>query len=544
MLERDSFNNKRILKTLQNLESRIIRIESFLNFESDSVKSATKYTKKKKDTNDAIEFHIGEFWFSKVGIVVLSIGLAFLLSLSYKEYPAVLPGIIGYVLTVVLYVSSYFFRNTNDYISKYLLGSSIFILFFSTLRMHFFSENPAIQNIFYEFVSLIVVVSISLFISLKNKAVYMTAITLIMAYITALTSPNSYALFSILIIISIITVYIKIKHQWHFLLTAGIILTYLTHFIWFLNNPVLGNKVQLLSEPWSNLIFIMIYIIIFSLANYFRKDHFEEDNHLISNTFFNCSISFSLLTFILFTRFKELENIINYISSFLFLSLAIVSWIKQKSKYATFFYAMFGYAALSIAIISQFKGHNTFVWLCWQSIIVISTAIWFRSKFIILTNFLIYILILLGYIWRVETFDLLSLSFGITAILSARLLNWQKDKLELRTEFMRNAYLFSAFFIFPVTLYKLVPQQYVMISWIGLALLYYTLNKILKNKKYRLMALGTIFLSVIYIFIIGIIQLEDIYRVTSFIVLGIVMIVTSLIYTQLRKKVNKDQKKT
>ncbi|MEJ2054207.1 MAG: DUF2339 domain-containing protein, partial [Calditrichaceae bacterium] len=537
-----SFNNKKIQKKLQDLEKRIGRIESFLEIEADSAKSTNNFKEQKRESNDAIEFQIGEFWLSKVGIVVLSIGFAFLLSLSYKEYPAVLPGIIGYIITIILYISSNFFRKTNENISRYLLGSAIFILFFSTLRMHFFSENPAIQNLLVEFILLIVIVSINLFVSLKNKAVYMTAITLIMAYITALTSPNSYALFFVLTIISALTVYFKIKYQWHHILTFGIILTYFSHFIWFINNPVLGNDIHLLAKPWSNMIFIMAYIIIFSLGNYFRKDKLVEDNYLISATFFNCFLGFSLLTLIVFTRFRELGTIINYIASSLFLGLAIFSWIRQKSKYATFFYAMFGYAALSIAIISQFEQQNTFVWLCWQSLIVISTAIWFRSKYIIVTNFFIYVLILVGYFGRIESFDLLSLSFGLTAIISARLLNWQKDKLELRTEYMRNAYLLSAFLIFPVTLYKLVPQGYVIIAWIGIALGYYILSKILTNKKYRLMALGTLFLSVLYIFIVGIIQLEGVYRVISFIVLGIVLIFTSLIYTQIRKRITTNQK--
>ena len=543
MQESNNFNSKKIQKTLHDLENRIRRIESYLELEADSAKSTIKYQQEKKPPDDAIEFQIGEFWFSKVGIVVLSLGLAFLLSLSYKEYPAILPGIIGYVITVILYISSHFFRKTNDYISKYLLGSSIFIFFFSTLRMHFFSENPVIQNLFLEFIILSFVVLINLFISLKHKALYLTSITLVMAYITALTSPYPHVLFISLAIISGLVVYLKLKFEWHSLFVLGILFTYLSHLIWFMNNPILGNDIHLLNEPQTNLVFLLIYILIFSYGNYLRKNQLKEDSYLISSTFLNCFLGFNLLIIIVFTRFRELEDIINYSSSFLFICLAIIFWIRQKSKYATFFYAMFGYAALSIAIISQFKEQNTYIWLCWQSIVVISTAIWFRSKFIIITNFFIFVIILLGYITQIRTFNLLSLSFGFAALLSARLLNWQKDKLELRTDYMRYAYLISAFIVFPYTLFKLVPHQHVVISWIGIALFYYILSKILNNKKYRLMALGTLLLSVVYIFIIGIIQLQEIYRVISFIVLGIVMIITSIIYTQLRKKADIIQKK-
>ena len=136
----------------------------------------------------------------------------------------------------------------------------------------------------------------------------------------------------------------------------------------------------------------------------------------------------------------------------------------------------------------------------------------------------------------------MSLSFGAAALLSARILNWQKDRLELKTDYMRIAYLLSAFFIFPYALYRLVPEEYVTLSWIIIAFMYYVLSRILNNKKYRLMALGTLLLAVIYIFIIGIIQLEPVYRTASFIVLGIVLIITSLVYTRLRGRSVKKEK--
>jgi len=529
-MQSNNQNNKQIRDYLQSLEQRIKRIEAYLNIETGSDEPEKSDTKIKESNDDAIEFRIGELWFSKVGIVVLSIGLAFLLSLSYKNYPAILPSVIGYIITIVLYTISHLFRKSSEYISKYLLGSSLFILFFSTLRLHFFTENPIIENEFLEFFLLIVVVLISLLISLNRRALYITGISIIMAYISALTSPEA-------------SVFLKIKYQWHGVFILGIVLTYISHLIWFMNNPVLGNDLHLVDHPQSNLMFIFLYLLVFSFGNYFKNDGLEEDNYLISSTFINCFFAFILSILIVFTRFRQLADIVNYTSFIFFLGLSVIFWIKFKSKYATFFYAMFGYAALSIAIISQFEEHNTFVWLCWQSIVVISTAIWFRSKFIIVTNFFIYLIILLGYVTRFDTFNLLSLSFGITALVSARLLNWQKNKLELRTDYMRNAYLISAFIIFPYTLFKLVPYQYIVISWIGIALLYYVLGRILNNKKYRLMALGTLLLSVLYIFVIGIIQLEEVYRVASFIVLGIVLIITSLIYTQLRKKVDGDNKK-
>lgn len=51
------------------------------------------------------------------------------------------------------------------------------------------------------------------------------------------------------------------------------------------------------------------------------------------------------------------------------------------------------------------------------------------------------------------------------------------------------------------------------------------------------MALLTLLLTVFYVFVIGIAKLEPVYRIVSFIVLGIMLLGISLIYTRKRAKV-------
>jgi hypothetical protein len=197
---------------------------------------------------------------------------------------------------------------------------------------------------------------------------------------------------------------------------------------------------------------------------------------------------------------------------------------------------MTGYAALSIAIILQFEKPDFFMWLCWQSLIVVSTAVWFRSKFIIVANFFIFLLMFLAFLVLSGTTSGISLSFGIVALLSARILNWNKDRLELKTEQMRNAYLLTALLIIPYSLYHMVPTGFVAFSWIGVAILYYILSKLLKIVKYRYMSLATFLLTVVYVFVIGITSEETIYKILSFLVLGAALIILSIIYTRNKSK--------
>ena len=305
----------------------------------------------------------------------------------------------------------------------------------------------------------------------------------------------------------------------------------------------MGNELKIISDLPLNLLFILIYNVIYSLS--FQIDKNYEEN-LVSGTgiFINTALGYGLFLLITILSSPSNAQLYNLFASIIFLVFAITFFTKKESRMATFFYAMTGYGALSIAIILQFNKPDYFLWLCWQSILVISTAVWFRSKFIIVANFFIYLLIFLAFLVITGTTGGISLSFGIASLLSARILNWRKDRLELKTEQMRNAYLLTALLIIPYSLYHLFPSGLVAIAWIVVAILYYLLSIILKNIKYRWMSLATFLLTVLYVFVIGITSSETSYKILSFLVLGAALIILSVIYARNRNKSSSiDEKK-
>jgi hypothetical protein len=541
----ENADNKQIIKYLRDLSKRVSQIERTLKI---SPKSPIEPEEQESplptnisEKTDTLEFHIGEYWFAKTGIVVLAIGIAFLLTLPYQDLPPLLPSLFGYFLVLGIFALSYYWREAFSYISSYLVGSGMILLYFTTMRLHFFTISPAVTTKSLELILLLVVVVINFIISIRRKSVYLTSLSLTVGYTTAIAGGNSYFLFTVVTVMSMLAVYFKLKNNWHKLIIYGIILTYITHFIWFLNNPFLGNQITLVSSPNINILFVLLYVLVFSMGNLFRDKDLPEGNTVILSSFINSFGGYSLFLLLTITKFKEYFGIYHLVASSLFLILAILFWILQKSKYSTFFYSIIGYSALSIAIIAQFKEPDSIVWLSWQSLLVITTAIWFRSKFIIVANFIIFIVIFIAYLLTAEIVSIWSLSFGFVALVSARILNWRKDRLELKTELMRNSYLTTAFFLFPYSLYHLMPGAYVALSWVAITLLYYLLSLILKNKKYRWMAHLTLLLTVLYVFIVGLTKLEPVYRVISFLVLGIVLLALSLIYTRMRTRTSSER---
>jgi len=91
-----------------------------------------------------------------------------------------------------------------------------------------------------------------------------------------------------------------------------------------------------------------------------------------------------------------------------------------------------------------------------------------------------------------------------------------------------------AFLVFPYALYHLVPQSYVAVSWVGLAFVYYFLNAVIQNQKYRWMGHATLLLTSVYALFIGIPQLTSTQRVFSFLLLGSALIAVSVVFTRQR----------
>ncbi len=538
-------NLELIIDYLKSLESRVSRLERQLGFLSSDSESKlnipdTLHFHSAANT-DRLELQIGQFWFAKSGIVVLALGIIFLLTFPYKNLPPFIPSLIGFGLVGLLLLLSHHWRSNYKFISQYLFGGSLLLFYFTTLRLYFFSVEPVIKNISVEVTLLLLANIFNLIAAYKRKSSYLCGLGITLLMITALIGNNVYFALSLMFAASVLALFFENKFRWEGFYTFSVLLLYATFFLFFIispvsniKNPISSIEHQSASLPYLSVLSLLVFAMVFSAGNLLRAKSQSEDTSTVVNTLINCCGSYGLFLLLTISKFKDVLPVSHLFASIIFLLIAIVFWVKVKSKYSTFIYSLLAYFALSVAIIAEFTLPNFFIWLCWQSLLVVSTAIWFRSKFIIVANFIIYLLLFIAYLILAGRIGWVSLSFGFVALLSARILNWQKDRLELKTEIMRIAYLTTAFFMFPYALYHLMPEEYVSLSWIGVALFYYLMSKLLNNKKYRLMALFTLVITIVYVLITGITMLDPSYRIVSFMVLGIVLIVTSILYTRFK----------
>ncbi len=528
-------------RRLEQLEARLAALEARLAAPPAAVSAPVTLTAAPPATpvlnEDELEFEVGQKWFANVGIAVLTLAVGFMVSLPYAGLPAGVPSLIGGAAAAGLLLLARHWRQSFARMAGYLRGVAVALLYFATLRLYFFGAAPllATDSVAGRAV-LAFVVAGNLTFAWHQRSPWLAGLALATGYATCLAVDAAGFVLPGLVLLAGLAVTGSLRGRWPGLVLAGLLLNAVTYFLWAANNPVLGRPFQFGVTPALAPVFLLACTLVLGLGPLLRRDGAEEDGLAKSCALLHCAFGYGL--FLLHTLAVHDANFLalHVAASVVFLGLAVMFWVRVQSRVATFLYAMTGYFALSVAIIKAAPVPEVFVWLSLQSVIVVATAVWFRSRFIVVANFLIGAAIVLGYVAVTEHETGISLGFGVVALVSARLLNWQRDRLELKTELMRNAYLLGAFVVFPYALYHLAPVRYAGLAWVGLALFYYAMNLIVRNQKFRWMGHATLLLTTLFLVVVGTSRFEPVYRVLSFLALGTVMVVVSLAFTRMRKR--------
>jgi len=527
---------------LARLEERLARIESHLGLagataEAPVAPAVEPARVPPPGEEGEFEFEVGQKWFARFGILALAVGGAFMLSLPYARLPAAAPSVAGFVVAVGLFALARVWQQSFELVANYVRGAGMALLWFATLRLFFFGAQPALEIDSAGGRALLVLVTgLNFVIAFRRGSPPLATLALTTSGISAVAIGAAWPLVATIVVLAVVVAVVVRRQTWPLLWLTGTVLGPVVYFVWAIGNPVRGGAFHFMAEPRLAPAVFLGSVLVLAAGALLRGN--REDESMLDGVAAALNAAFGYGVFLLHTAAAYPADFVvaHGIASVVFVGLASVFWFRNRSHAATFFYAMTGYAALSMAIIKASAMPNVFVWLSLQSVVVVATAVWFRSRFIIVANFLIYLAVVLGYVVLKERETGISIGFGIVALITARILNWQQDRLELKTELMRNAYLFSAFVIFPYALYHLVPATYVGLAWVGLALVYYALNLIVLSPKYRWMGHATLLLTAPYLVTVGTRRFEPVYRVLSFLVLGTVLLMVSLIFSWLRRR--------
>jgi len=531
-----------IRNEIRRLEQRLNQIEESLAIGDGKAIQSSQLQNTDEETweitapfksEDTVEFRMGEYGLAWIGNIVLLFGIAFLI--QYLKNP-LSSAVVGYLCVGIIYAAAHFSQKSFSRLSKLFSYNSGILLFYVTLRLHFFVSNPLIASKGVALVLLLVVDGILLYQSCKTQWPTKSAIAILFLLFTG--AVGDWLPFAALItaISSAITLFLFYRYGWIKLLFGFIFIIYLFHINWLINNPMIGNIPNLESGPGLSYLGFLSTAIFFSLVAIIQSKEPLSKEFLIATIVWNGFLFSIVLVITTLNYFRQ-----SYITLFSFISVtcllyAVLLQKRSDIKLTAAMYALYGFLAMSVAFYGIFSLPKAYALLSLQSLLVVSMALWFRSRFIVVMNSLLYALLLVLYLSDTTSLTGSNFSFMGVAFLSARIMNWQKERLELRTEFIRNVYLAIGFMMTLITFHQAFPENWITASWILAAVLFFVTSLLLKNIKYRWLAIASVIASAIKLIFVDMANIDIGYRILLFMILAVVSISASIAYTKYYKE--------
>ncbi len=471
-----------------------------------------------------------------MGNIVLLFGIIFLMQYLMNLGHQLSAIILGYITAASIYAVSDYLKKSNIHLSFIFKMNAQVLLFYVTLRLHFFSAVPVIPGTSMSVLFLLLIVVFQAYLSVRNKSQSFAGLAILFILTTAIVSDSSLVMVPLLILAAAGAIFYMLFLGWKSLLVLTIILTYSCFLLWVIGDPVMGNPVKLITGKYMSVLCLVSLGGIYSLALLFRKTDASSDGYLTGVTFTNGILFTILLLLVVFAFFSG-----SYVPLFGGITIAclvysVILYSRSDWNFASAFYALYGFMAMSIALYGLVGLPKVYLMLSVQSLIVVSMALWFRNKLIVLMNSLLFMTILAIYLFSAKSNDGVNFAFALVALVSARIINWQSSRLKIQTDLIRNLYMFEGFIMVLYALIHALPKQFVTLSWTMAALLYFLTSILLRNVKYRYMALGTMICTAFYLFIVDLARIEIAYRVLALLFLAAISIGISIYYTNRIKK--------
>jgi hypothetical protein len=533
-------------KRLQSIEQRLSQIESLLldagNIsiikEKENIQlPETEIAESNQDGEEGgLESRIGRYVLAWIGNIVYLFGIIFLVQyLMNKEYRFV-SILAGLAAAAAIYFLAVYLEKINTHLAFTFKLNAQIILFYIALKLHFFTTNPLLPDKTASLLVLMMIVALQVYFSIHKDLQVFGIMSLFFGVIAAISCDATNITLPLLLVIALGSVIYLIKFGWQPQLIIGIFLVYSAYFLWLIGNPAAGHPAQLLSGHSSGVYYLFGIAAIYSLPVLLRKQDKNLDDLYVSVTFIN-GILFTVLLLLITLRCYTND----YVKLYAIITICCLIYstiLKSISdwRFASAYYALYGFMAMSISLYGILGFPQVFLLLSLQSLLVVSMALWFRNRLIVIMNSLLFLSILLLYLFSSKSTDSVNFSFAFVAFISARIINWQRSRLQIETDLMRNIYLVTGFFMMMFALYHAVPGQFVTLSWSLTALLYFLLSFVMKNIKYRYLALGTMICAAFYLFIVDLARIEIIYRVLALLFLSVISIGISMYYSNKIRK--------
>lgn len=496
--------------------------------------------KVEQSEGDSMESRVGEYGMAWMGNVVLLFGILFLSQYLQKNNQEIISLVFGFVSVTLVYLMGHFTRNSLPYMSRLFNYNGHLLLYIQAMRICLFPGSQLIENpILGQAIVLVVLISL-IYLAYRKNSQVLAIIVWLMMVITAITVGTTHFMLPMMLGISASAIFFTLRKAWWAGLITSIFFSYFIYLMWILGNPIMSKSLEIISVHQMGHVYLLACALGYSLLALLPASERVTQSQLntaivLNGLGFSFLVTLSVLTFFTESYFR----LFGLIAAF---SIAYSVWLQLRGTWKAIaaMYALYSFVALSICIAGIYLFPLAFLLLSIQSLLVVIVALWFRSRFMVIMNTILFVGLLIAYFITGEILHGINFSFALVALGTARILNWRKERLEIRTELIRNLFLFTGAIMILFSLHEAVPPNFVTLSWTLSAMLFFILSVVIRNMKYRWLAIITMVVTVFYLFIVDLSNISLGYRIVALMFIAAISLGISIFYSR-RQKNKKDE---
>ncbi|RKH01111.1 DUF2339 domain-containing protein [Corallococcus sp. CA053C] len=256
---------KRLEATVTALEARLARLEGTGAARSPLPPPAVAPPPAAPERRD-LEAHLGTYWLSRLGIVALIIGIAYLITYRFGELGVLARVGAGYLLSAGLGAFGLWLARRHELFGRIVFGGGLALAYFVTYALHFI---PAVRVIDSQALALVllagfVVAIVTIAHRMQSETV--AGIALFLGLHTGMLSDiTAFTLLSTTLLAAG-ALFFLVRNRWVIVPLSSLVAVYSTHVVWAVRTGHMAPGAPEDDRLFLSLGFLALYFLLFSVA--------------------------------------------------------------------------------------------------------------------------------------------------------------------------------------------------------------------------------------------------------------------------------------
>ncbi len=331
------------------------------------------------------EMALGTYWLPRIGLLVLTIGVVWLLTLAARRFGGPFAPHLriagGYaVCAVLLILGKRLEKRFQDY-AHLLMSGGFALTYFVTFATHYIPYTRVISSPPLTLGLLAVCIVIWTLVAQWRRSAEIGFSVTILGHFTVLLAtltvgtPSRFAVVG-MIGIGIISAFFLVRNGWYFTAISGMLGSYLNYLLWLQQSKPSGEPLDF----FVALSVIVLYGFLFAIAEYFCAPSFREKTHAIRLRTFYVSANtgcFLLLSYTLMKAFPFSSDrtwMLYFSTAAVLFNFGMTYW-KERQEVALYnVYFLKSVTLLTLGLACYFSGTSLAVSLSLEALALLFSA--------------------------------------------------------------------------------------------------------------------------------------------------------------------------